>query len=80
MNPNAKSKIGAALLAIFLGVCGIHNFYLGYKNKAITQLLLGTIGIIILVGPLISSVWGFFEGIMILVGNIDRDADGEFLI
>ena len=29
-NPNAKSKIAAGLLGIFLGSLGVHNFYLGF--------------------------------------------------
>ena len=33
-----KSYIAAALLAFFLGGFGAHNFYLGYKKKAIIQL------------------------------------------
>lgn len=37
-NPNAKSKIAAGLLGIFLGAFGVHNFYLGYTGKAIAQL------------------------------------------
>ena len=39
-NPNAKSKIAAGLLGIFLGAFGVHNFYLGYTGKAIAQLLI----------------------------------------
>ncbi len=33
-----KSKIAAGLLGIFLGVYGVHNFYLGYYKKAVVQL------------------------------------------
>lgn len=33
-----KSKVAAGLLGIFLGCYGAHNFYLGYKRKAFTQL------------------------------------------
>lgn len=39
-NPNAKSKIAAGLLGIFLGAFGVHNFYLGYTGKAVAQLLI----------------------------------------
>lgn len=35
--PDAKSKLVAGLLAIFLGTFGVHNFYLGYTGKAVTQ-------------------------------------------
>lgn len=82
VNPNPKSKIAAGLLAIFLGSFGVHNFYLGYTNKAIPQLILGTAGAIILcgLGPVISGIWGFVEGIMILTGSINKDAAGNDLV
>ena len=38
-----KSKIAAGLLGIFLGVFGVHNFYLGYIKKAVIQLV-GVLG------------------------------------
>lgn len=37
----SKSKTTAGLLGIFLGWIGIHNFYLGYKKKAIIQCCVG---------------------------------------
>ena len=70
-----KSKIAAGILGILLGVIRVHNFYLGYTNKAIAQLLLGTVGIILCgIGPIASGIWGLVEGIMILTGSIDQDA------
>ncbi|HAQ56602.1 MAG TPA: hypothetical protein DCR44_04305 [Acholeplasmatales bacterium] len=77
LDPNAKSKLAAGLLGIFLGSLGIHNFYLGNTNKAITQLLLGTVGAIVIVGPIISGIWGLIEGIYILTGKIATDATGH---
>ena len=70
INPQAKSKLVAGLLGLFLGGWGIHNFYLGYTNKGITQILVTifTCGI--------GSLWGFIEGIMILAGSINCDSDG----
>ena len=73
-----KSKLVAGLLGIFVGGLGIHNFYLGYQQRAITQLLLSTIGIII-IGPIIAGIWGLIEGIQILTGTIDTDAKGNRL-
>ena len=69
-NSQAKSKLVAGLLGLFLGGWGIHNFYLGYTNKGITQIFVTifTCGI--------GSLWGFIEGIMILAGNINCDSDG----
>lgn len=71
-----KSKMAAGLLGIFLGVWGVHNFYLGYKTKAIIQVLLGTVGCILIIGPIISGIWGFIEGILILCGKINVDGNG----
>ena len=67
----SRSKIVAGLLGIFLGGFGIHNFYLGYTNKGAIQIAVTifTCGI--------GSLWGFIEGILILVGNINTDADGN---
>jgi TM2 domain-containing membrane protein YozV len=76
VRPDSKSKIAAGVLGILLGVFGVHNFYLGYTGKAIAQVLLGTIGCCVGVGPLISGIWGLVEGIMILCGNINTDAKG----
>lgn len=86
VNANAKSKIAAGLLGIFLGSFGIHNFYLGYTSKAVTQLVLTIVGMVlscIFIGVLFvmaTSVWGLVEGIMILCGKIDVDANGVKLI
>lgn len=71
-----KSKLVAGLLGIFLGALGVHNFYLGYTGKGIAQVLLSTIGACIIVGPAISGIWGFVEGILILTGSIDKDVNG----
>lgn len=77
INPNAKSKLAAGLLGIFLGVFGVHNFYLGYTGKAVAQLLITLLSCSVL-SP-ISALWGIIEGILILCGNIDKDANGNLL-
>lgn len=64
-----KSKLAAGLLGIFLGGFGIHNFYLGYTGKAIAQIFLS-----LCFGA--GAIWGFVEGILILCGNINKDANG----
>ena len=82
-NPNAKSKLVAGLLGIFLGALGVHNFYLGYTGKAVAQLLLSIFGYILLfvvVGFFMvaaAGIWGLIEGIMILSGSINTDANGN---
>ncbi|MDR3363877.1 MAG: NINE protein [Clostridiales Family XIII bacterium] len=73
--PEQKSKLVAGLLGIFLGHLGIHNFYLGFRSNAIKQLVLSIIGyctIIIGVGVVllaIAGIWGFVEGVKVLVGS-----------
>ena len=73
--PGAKSKMAAGLLGIFLGVFGVHNFYLGYTGKAIAQLLITVLSCGFL--ALVSEIWGLIEGIMILSGSINTDAQGN---
>jgi TM2 domain-containing membrane protein YozV len=69
--PAQKSKIAAGLLGIFLGWLGIHRFYLGYVGIGIAQIAVTvvTFGI--------GGLWGFIEGILILTGSINKDANGR---
>ena len=81
--PDAKSKILAGLLGIFLGSFGAHNFYLGYTSKAIIQLVCTIVGFLtscIGIGVLVVlgiTIWGLVEGIMILCGKIEVDGQGN---
>lgn len=70
-----KSKIAAGLLGIFLGSFGVHNFYLGYTNKAVAQLLITVLSCGTL--SFVSGTWALVEGIMILTGSISEDAEGK---
>lgn len=69
-----KSKITGGILGIFLGVFGVHNFYLGYTGKAVAQLLITLLSCFIL-SPVV-EIWGLIEGIMILAGGISTDGKG----
>ncbi len=64
-----KSRLAYILLAVFLGSFGIHNFYAGYKSKAIAQLLISILSLGIL-SP-ISWIWAIVE-----VCTVTKDADG----
>jgi TM2 domain-containing membrane protein YozV/ribosomal protein L40E len=76
--PEAKSKLAAGLFGIFLGWLGVHRFYLGYNMIAIIQLLLGLCGFITCgITTIAASIWGIVEGIMILTGSINADAQGR---
>lgn len=69
-----KRKLVAALLALIcLGGFGVHRFYLGYTTIGILQI------VVTLVTCGVGAWWGVVEGILILVGKIDRDAQGRLL-
>jgi TM2 domain-containing membrane protein YozV len=77
----AKSKLVAALLGIFVGAFGVHRFYLGYNTIGAIQLVLGLLGILTCgITTIGAGIWGLIEGILILTGNIDRDAQGQPLV
>ncbi|MDO4863734.1 MAG: TM2 domain-containing protein [Ruminococcus sp.] len=66
-----KSKMTAGLLGIFLGAFGVHQFYLGNTKRAIIEI------VVTLVTCGIGGWWGIIEGIMILMGKINTDANGN---
>ena len=73
--PDAKSKLVAGLLGIFLGGFGVHRFYLGYTQIGVIQI------IVTIVTCGLGSIWGLVEGILILTGSgIKEDAEGRPLV
>ncbi|WP_242964906.1 TM2 domain-containing protein [Scatolibacter rhodanostii] len=69
-----KSKLAAALLAFTVGVFGVHNFYLGFSNKAVIQLVLALVGLMsniftLFIPTLVVLVWSFIEGVQIISNN-----------
>ncbi len=77
-NKSSKSKTIAGLLAIFLGVFGIHNFYLGDKTKGTIQLLLTLIFCWTYIVPIIVWIWTIIEAIRIFGGYVS-DSNGNTL-
>ena len=75
-NGKAIAQLLITLLSIFL--LSWVSAILGYTGKAVAQLLITllTCGF----GAFISSIWGLIEGILILTGNIKKDASGNDLI
>ena len=70
---DAKSKLVAGILGILVGGLGVHRFYLGYIGIGIAQIAVTfiTCGV--------GALWGLIEGILILTGSINTDADGRLL-
>lgn len=75
---SAKSKMAAGLLAIFLGELGIHNFYLGYTKRAVTQLLISILLCWTGIAPFAMWIWAIVEAVKIFQGEMP-DADGNAL-
>lgn len=82
--PVQKSMVLAAILALFLGHLGIHNFYLGYTRAGLAQLGLSIAGwvlAIVLIGFVflfVVGVWALIDFILILMrsGRFRVDASG----
>ncbi len=69
LSPNGKSKLAAALFAIFLGGFGVHKFYLGRIGWGVVYL--------IFCWTAIPAIVGFIEGILLLVMN-DSDFNCKY--
>lgn len=67
--PNGKSKLAAALFALFLGSFGIHKFYLRRVGLGILYLLF--------CWTFIPSVLGFIDAILLLIMS-DEDFNRKY--
>lgn len=74
-----KSRLAAGLLGILLGSLGIHNFYLGFTSRGVIQLVVSIVGGIFTCGlaTVAMAIWGFVEGVLILVATPSRMYDGH---
>jgi len=75
-----KSRVAYILLGVFLGELGVHNFYAGYTNAAVGQLVITLVSI-----PLMCVFIGFITIFIPLIWSIvdvctiDRDATGRLM-
>lgn len=68
-----RNKYVAALLAFFLGVLGVHRFYLGRNGSGLAMLILT----ITVVGTLVSVPWSMVDALRYLVMS-DREFDHRY--
>jgi TM2 domain-containing membrane protein YozV len=59
---NDRNKYVAALLAFFVGVLGIHRFYLGRNGSGVLMLVLSAT----IVGLVVTGIWAFIDTIRYL--------------
>lgn len=66
---HTKDHVAAGLLAIFLGVFGVHKFYLGYHTTGFIMLGVTILGSLLTIGIAAGVVWliGVIEGIIYLM-------------
>ncbi|HIF37086.1 MAG: hypothetical protein CXT75_08585 [Methanobacteriota archaeon] len=68
-----KDKTTAGILGILLGSLGIHRMYMGFVGIGLLQL------VVTVVTFGLGGIWGFIEGILILVQDDWTDSDGRLL-
>lgn len=66
-----KLRLPTFLFAFFLGMLGVHRFYVGKVGTGVFQLILT----LTVIGAIASGVWVFIDWVTILSGAF-RDADG----
>lgn len=73
-----RSRFLAGILAILLGALGVHNFYLGFTQRGVIQLLLSTVGVIFTCGlsALVAEIWAIVEAILLFTNNTNVDGRG----
>lgn len=75
-----KNKVAAGILAILLGVLGIHKFYLGFTQAGLIMLLVSVIGSLFFgLGPLVMWIIGIVEGIIYL-SKTDAAFQQEYVV
>ena len=68
----AKSRLAYLLLAWFLGVLGIHNFYIGRNGVGLAQLLITLLTGIFILPLIVVGIWVLIEMV-----TITRDGSGQ---
>ena len=66
-----KSRLATLLFCLFLGVIGVHRFYVGKSGSGIAMLLISVTGF----GLLITGIWCLIDFISIASGSF-KDGKG----
>ena len=83
--PRSCSRYAAAAFGIVMGAFGVHSFYLGNAGKGLGQIAVALAAYCLVMlnvlpgfaGALLAGLWGFIEGVLILVGDIKTDEEGN---
>lgn len=76
---SGKSRIVAAVLAFFLGLLGVHKFYLGVNKVGVIYLLVSILGSLLVVGPLVVSVFCLIDFVKYLMAS-DEEFERVYVV
>ena len=81
MDTPTKDHVAAGLFAIFLGVFGVHKFYLGYNNAGFVMMAISIIGSIFTFGIAagVVEVIAIIEGVMYLMRS-QTEFDEQYVL
>ena len=65
------SRTVYVVAAVFLGALGVHNFLAGRTKPGVIQLVMGTLGWVLLVPPFLSALWALYEAF-----SVRHDGEG----
>ena len=68
-----KNRTAFILLGVFLGFLGAHNFYAGYRRRAVAQLCVSVFTLFL--GAIASWIWAIVE-----VCTVERDAENHYML
>ena len=83
---SSKSRLATVLLTFFLGIFGVHRFYIGKTRTAIVMLILSILylvtvrfwGIIMVIPLAVVGLWAFIDFIF-AVSGIMKDKEGKLI-
>ena len=81
---SSRSRLATVLLALFLGIFGVHRFYIGKIRTAIVMLILSILylttvrswGIIMVIPLAVVGLWALIDFIF-AVSGIMKDKEGK---
>ena len=80
---SSRSRLATVLLALFLGIFGVHRFYIGKTRTAIVMLILSILYLvtirlwgIMIISLAVVGLWAFIDFIFAVFG-IMKDKEGR---
>ena len=83
---SSKSRLVTVLLTFFLGIFGVHRFYIGRIRTAIVMLILSILylttarlwGLIMLIPIAVAGLWALIDFILVISGRM-KDREGKVI-